>query len=133
MISRDVPVWTGDDAVLQVDHDPSGLRVERRNCHGVVLFHAYDDLASSVSFFQVRNRRGHLAQLVTPVNDRYNLSGQHEFAQDRQVFRLQFRQNWLELLAHERLQHDCLERGNEKPYPLTVTGSSDDDADAIGG
>jgi hypothetical protein len=28
MISRIVPVGTGDDAVLQVDQDPIGLRVE---------------------------------------------------------------------------------------------------------
>src|ERR1700738_5589358 len=43
------------------------------------------DFSSSVAFFQISDRRRDFTQLVSPIDDRFHLSGLHEIAQDSQV------------------------------------------------
>src|SRR6266853_5107551 len=76
----------------------------------LLLFHTYYYFSSSVPVFQIPDRRRDLTQLVTPVDDRCQLSGLHEISQDGQVLLVQLRQNHAELLAHERRQHQGLDR-----------------------
>ena len=80
-------------------HDLGSGRAGR--AQRIVLFQAYDDFSSRVSFFQVPDRSRDLAQWVTPVDDRFHLSGLHEVAQNRQVLRVELRQKRGELLAHK--------------------------------
>lgn len=61
----------------------------------------YHDLSSSMSCFQVLDRRLDLAQRVTPVDDRCHLSGLHEIAQGGQVLLVQLRHEHVHVLAHE--------------------------------
>jgi Cu(I)/Ag(I) efflux system membrane protein CusA/SilA len=98
----------------------------------VVLFHIYYYFSSSVSFFEIPDRRWDLTQLVTPVDDRCHLTGLHEVAQDGQVLFVQFRQNHAELLAHERRQHQGLDRSRQEPEPIAGAGRADHDEDALG-
>jgi hypothetical protein len=41
-----------------------------------------DDFSLSVACFQIPDRRGDLTQLVTPVYNRFHLSGLYEIAQE---------------------------------------------------
>jgi hypothetical protein len=51
----------------------------------VVIFQSHYYFSSSVPFLQIPDRLRNLAQPVTPINDRYYLSGPHELTQDGQV------------------------------------------------
>src|SRR5258708_20910805 len=78
-----------------------------------------DDLASSVSFFQIPNGLGNLAQPVTPVDDGRYLSGLYELAQDRHVLFVHFRHEHDEFLAHEARQHEDFERKSQHAAGIT--------------
>src|SRR5882762_7916233 len=73
------------------DSDPS-LQNPVLPCPSVSLFDTYYYFSSGVPLFQILDRGRDLTQLVTPVDDRCQLSGLHEISQDGQVLLVQLRQ-----------------------------------------
>src|SRR6266516_7603106 len=66
------------------------------------LLHCYYDFASSVALFQIRDCGRDLTQLISPINDRFHLSGLHEIGQNGQVLLIRIGYKHAHLLTHER-------------------------------
>src|SRR5947209_4822221 len=66
-----------------------------------LLFNRYDDFPASVSLFQVTKRLRDITQLVSPVDNRRQLSGMHEIGQDHHVFFIKLRDIGDEFLANK--------------------------------
>ena len=62
-------------------------------CGGLfdTYYHFYYHFSPGVPLFQIPDRRRDLPQLVTPVDDRCQLSGLHELTQNGQVLLVQLR------------------------------------------
>src|SRR6266404_381104 len=96
------------------------------------LLHSQHDFPSGVALFHIPQRLGGLTQLVTPVDDRCQLPRLHEIAQGRKVFFVELRHDHAELLAHERRQHQALDRSREPREPITDGCRADHDVEPFG-
>ena len=70
-----------------------------------LVSHGDDDLSSSVSFFQIPDGFGDLAQWVGPVDDRCDLPRFYELLEDEHVLVVLIIDERNKLLAHEWGQH----------------------------
>src|SRR5215208_5301744 len=90
--------------------------------------HGDDDFSSSVSFFQIPDGLGDLAQRVSPVDDWCDLTGFDELLEDEHVLVVLLVNECAQLLAHERGQHERadLAIGTSEP-PSSPFASNDDE------
>src|SRR5215208_1000188 len=94
--------------------------------------HGDDDFSSSVSFFQIPDGLGDLAQRVSPVDDRCNLAGFDELLEDEQILVVPLVNECAQLLAHERGQHERADLAIGASEPPSSPFASNDDESSPG-
>src|SRR4030081_1177460 len=85
--------------------------------------------SSSVAFFQISDSSRDLAQLISPVDNRFHFSRLHHIGQDCQVLLVRVRHHHAHLLAHEWRQDERVNHTPEGSDPPAVVWSAAADHD----